>query len=189
MNWKVQKYQGVPRLGHLQTHTISSQPRYDHFDTAAYSIDFSFLLFWELCAAGAPRYVLPGYPKFFACFSLRRISTSGTPFCSLFPPQAAVANVPTSIPLHILLILVLCRFGSFVQPGRPVMSCPGARNFLPRSRGLQISTSGTPFCSLFPPQAAVANVPTSIPLHIPRHYTKSPAQNQDTSRGGFFVVQ
>jgi len=34
MNRKVQKYQGVPRLGHLQTHTISSQPRYDHFDTS-----------------------------------------------------------------------------------------------------------------------------------------------------------
>ena len=36
MNRKVQKYQGVPRLGHLQTHTISSQPRYDHFDTSPY---------------------------------------------------------------------------------------------------------------------------------------------------------
>ena len=59
MNRKVQKYQGVPRLGHLQTHTISSQPRYDHFDTAAYKITAvpyygTFLLRWQVLCADFP---------------------------------------------------------------------------------------------------------------------------------------
>ena len=33
---KSQQYQGVARSGKEMTDTISSQPRYDHFDTAAY---------------------------------------------------------------------------------------------------------------------------------------------------------
>ena len=52
-----------------------------------------------------PRYVLPAYPKFFARLSLHKISTAATPFCSLHPPPAAVANVPTSISLRIWLCL------------------------------------------------------------------------------------
>ena len=44
-----------------------------------------------------PRYVLLRCPNFFARCSLRKISTAATPFCSLHPPPAAVANVPTSI--------------------------------------------------------------------------------------------
>ena len=81
---------------------ISSQPRYDHFDISAYMFSSvgnktSDLIF---SSNGEPRYVLPVYPKFSARCSLRKISTAATPFCSLHPPPAAVANVPTSISLH-----------------------------------------------------------------------------------------
>ena len=44
------------------------------------------------------------------------------------------------------------------------MSCCGAQNLL-LAYAHQILTAATPFCSLFPPPAAVANVPTSISLH------------------------
>ena len=116
---------------------ISSQPRYDHFDTSPYMLTrhteinaifsciripvrtgivletmecpkpawlkgfrrFGFRLAKKI--SSQPRYVLLRCPKFFARCSLRKISTAATPFCSLLPPQAAVANVPTSIRLHL----------------------------------------------------------------------------------------
>ena len=50
-----------------------------------------------------------------------------------------------------------------MEAGSPVMSCCGARNSsLAKAR--RISTAATPFCLLFLPQAALANVPTSIRL-------------------------
>ena len=36
-------------------------------------------------------------PEICCSLSLRQISTAATPFCSLNPPQAAVANVPTAV--------------------------------------------------------------------------------------------
>ena len=39
-------------------------------------------------------------PEILCSLAARRISTAATPYCSLYPPQAALANVPASIPLH-----------------------------------------------------------------------------------------
>jgi len=55
-------------------------------------------------------------------------STAATPFCSLYLPPAAVANVPTSIRLRIYKpdcsdSLLFC----FFRTGSPVMPCCGAR--------------------------------------------------------------
>ena len=44
-------------------------------------------------------YVLLRCPKFFARIA-HKISTAATPFCSLYLPPAALANVPTSISLR-----------------------------------------------------------------------------------------
>ena len=112
---------------------ISSQPRYDHFDTAAYSIYLRqkqkpgcqpryVLLQQRLCLRGFHRspiaLLLPllfarffrhrrrsqtspvAVPEIFRSLSAHKISTAATPFCSLLPPPAALANVPTLIPLH-----------------------------------------------------------------------------------------
>ena len=98
--WWRREWDSNPRV--IAHKLISSQPRYDHFDISAYMliprrrINAIFFL-----PNGEPRYVLLRCPKFSARCSLRKISTAATPFCSLLPPPAAVANVPTSISLHI----------------------------------------------------------------------------------------
>ena len=52
-----------------------------------------------------------------------------------------------------------------MDTGRPVMCCCGAQNLL-LAKARQILTAATPYCSLCLPQAALANVPTSIRLPI-----------------------
>ena len=85
---------------------ISSQPRYDRFDTAAYllnsrrSVDLLFYSSFSAVMRG-PVMSCCGARNFLLVFRLRKISTAATPFCSLYPPPAALANVPASIPLHI----------------------------------------------------------------------------------------
>ena len=117
---------------------VSSQPRYDHFDISAYMLNsvLEYNAYLIFLSNGGIRYVPLRCPKFFARCTLRKISTAAVPYCSLYPPQAAVANVP------------LC----------------GVRLCL-RLMPLQSTTAAVPYCSLYPPQAAVANVPTSISLH------------------------
>ncbi len=44
-------------------------------------------------------------PEIFNSQNARKISTAATPYCSLNPPQAALANVPASILMRIYLIL------------------------------------------------------------------------------------
>ena len=42
-------------------------------------------------------------PEIFCSLSAHKISTTATPYCSLFPPLAALTNVPTSVTLHMKL--------------------------------------------------------------------------------------
>ena len=88
----------------LSPKLISSQPRYDHFDTSAYMIKLGKSLIFVVYPAGSPRYAPLRFPKFQARLSLREISTAAAPYCSLDLPPAALANVPTSIRLHIYLL-------------------------------------------------------------------------------------
>ena len=81
-----------------EDYLISSQGRYDHFDTLPYgfvwlSENFRYTVAGPLCPVAVPK----------ICCSLthRQILTAATPFCSLHPPPAALANVPTSIRFHI----------------------------------------------------------------------------------------
>ncbi len=71
----------------------------------------------------------------------------------------------SSIRLHIYLIYKLLETENIRKRGAPL--CPVA---VPKiCYGLerrQILTAATPYCSLHLPQAALANVPTSIRLHI-----------------------
>ena len=84
---------------------ISSQPRYDRFDTAAYllnshrSINAKFHYSLSAVMRG-PVMSCCGTRNFLLGFCLHKISTAVTPFCSLHPPPAALANVPTSITLR-----------------------------------------------------------------------------------------
>ena len=65
----------------------------------------------------------------------------------------------TSIPLHIRLFLKRTVWGASLCPvAVPEICCSHSLR--------QISTAATPYCSLDLPPAALANVPTSIPLHI-----------------------
>ena len=81
---------------------ISSQPRYDHFDISPYIIKLKASLIFVSYSAGGPVMSCCGARNFLIAFALK-ISTAATPFCSLHLPPAALANVPTSISLHILL--------------------------------------------------------------------------------------
>ena len=82
-------------------HLISSQGRYDHFDTYPYMLNpvareklhYSAFESGPLCPVAVP--------EIFCLLFAHKISTAATPFCSLHPPQAALANVPTSIPIRI----------------------------------------------------------------------------------------
>ena len=77
-----------------EDYLISSQGRYDHFDTLPYgfvwlSENFRYTMVGPLCPVAVP--------KICCSLSLRQILTAATPFCSLYPPPAALANIPTSI--------------------------------------------------------------------------------------------
>ena len=83
------------RMEILSCHWISSQPRYDHFDTSpSYGKSPKETCFSVSDTSGAPRYVPLRCPKFYARYTHRRISTAAAPFCSLILPLAALANVP-----------------------------------------------------------------------------------------------
>ena len=46
-------------------------------------------------------------PEIFCSLTARMISTAATPFCSLHPPPAALANVPASVTLQIYLYAIV----------------------------------------------------------------------------------
>ena len=77
---------------------FSRPPRYDHFDNLPFMLNLKMRstiiikLFGSasLCPVAVPE-------KIFASVGARFYSTAATPFCSLHLPQAALANVPTSI--------------------------------------------------------------------------------------------
>ena len=95
-------------------------------------------------------------------------STAATPFCSLDLPQAALANVPTSITFRLCLTQNEFNKQYLIMRLRLVMSCCGARKDHRIRRCSVFSTAATPFCSLDLPQAALANVPTSITFRMHR---------------------
>ena len=85
---------------------ISSQPRYDHFDTSPYMIKLKVSLIFVCYRTGLPVMSCCGSPKFVVRQPAHQISTAATPFCSLHLPLAALANVPVGSALchkyHIL---------------------------------------------------------------------------------------
>ena len=94
--------EGFEPPGGVTLQLISSQPRYDHFDTSPY-----FLIRDNFCGeitmiSSQPRYVLLRCPK--KPSGLRFSSAyfdRGHSLSSLFLPQAALASLPTSIHLRI----------------------------------------------------------------------------------------
>jgi hypothetical protein len=54
--------------------------------------DIQFFKTAQLCPVAVP--------EIFFSLSARKISTAATPYCSLHPPQAALANVPASVTLR-----------------------------------------------------------------------------------------
>ena len=72
-------------------------------------------------------------------------------------PDAELANPRQRRDISYRCILYIF---DFVLEGCPVMSCCGTQN-LSLAFARQILTAATPFCSLYLPQAALANVPTS----------------------------
>ena len=56
---------------------------------------------FNFCYNGQARYALLRCPKFVHLAFARRISTAAIAYGSLYLPQAALANAPTSIPLRI----------------------------------------------------------------------------------------
>ena len=98
-----------PRV--LSHKLISSQPRYDHFDTSAYSIKLAGARKLPDDINGAPRYVPLRCPKFPARLRSRNFDRCHS-VRSLYLPPAALATVPTSIPLH---SLHFCNIGIIAQ--------------------------------------------------------------------------
>ena len=91
---------GIRTLVRFWRKLISSQPRYDHFDTSPCK---KYSVFGENNRISSqPRYVPLRCPKFVIRYA-HQILTAATPFCSLHLPPAALANVPTSISLRMLL--------------------------------------------------------------------------------------
>ena len=72
-------------------------------------------------------------------------------------PDAELANPRQRRDISYRCILYIF---DFVLEGCPVMSCCGAQN-LSLAFARQFLTAATPFCSLYLPRAALANVPTS----------------------------
>ena len=116
--------------------TISSRSRYDHFDTSPYLVVFEF------CTAFARPELKCIHPKFKKNEAFARYCEKTRAFEGCGVISSATFRVGA------------------------VMSCCGIRNFFARCSLLKISTAATPFCSLHPPPAAVANVPTPISLRI-----------------------
>ena len=79
---------------------ISSQPRYDHFDISPHMIKLKTSLIFKIHLAGRPVMSCCGTQNLLLAFA-RQILTAATPYCSLYLPPVALANVPTSIYLHI----------------------------------------------------------------------------------------
>ena len=105
MHGKVQKPQclcGIVREASFIYASVSSQPRYDHFDTSPYMLNsyLSITNYSIFIERGAPLCPVAVPEKIFV-LERRIFSTAATPFCSLHLPPAALANVPTSIRLRI----------------------------------------------------------------------------------------
>ncbi len=82
---------------------ISSHVRYDHFDTSPYMLTFneSLTLYYSIVLITDCPLCPDRVPKTLSALRAK-VLTSVTPFCSLHRPQDALANVPTSILLHII---------------------------------------------------------------------------------------
>ncbi len=148
-------------------YTLSSQSRYDHFDTSPYIPTcfhrvFSYSFFAKRDVPLCPVAVSRNFSMHFRA----KISTAATPFCSLLLPPAALTNVPSSILLRIYQpAFTGCFPILFSRNGTSryvLLRCP---KLFMHFRA-KISTAATPFCSLLLPPAALANVPTSILLRI-----------------------
>jgi len=84
------------------------------------------MILYEEIISSQPRYVLLRCPKFFVRFRLQNFDRCHS-LCSLLPPPAAVASLPTSIPLHIKRNRSDEIFRRFLQLPCDYISC-GAEN-------------------------------------------------------------
>ena len=84
------------------TSSISSQPRYDRFDTAPYILHclrrYNLVVLFDRHGA-SPVMSCCGAQNLLLAYA-RQILTAATPYASLYPPQAALGNGSASIPLH-----------------------------------------------------------------------------------------
>ncbi len=84
---------------------ISSQPRYDRFDTSPYlsNPDEGFNALFN-CRTGQAPLCPVAVPEISCSLNAHEISTAASPIRALHPPPAALANGATSIPLRIYQI-------------------------------------------------------------------------------------
>ena len=106
-------------------------------------------------------------PEIFCSRRAHKIPTAATPYCSLYLSPTALANVPTSIPLHIYSIFrnKLFNLQTVCHNGCPLCPVAVPEIFCSR-RAHKIPTAATPYCSLYLSPTALANVPTWIPRNI-----------------------
>ena len=94
-------------------------------------------------------------PEIFCSLIARKISTAATPYCSLHPPQAALANVPTSVSLRMAL---RGEHTLYITSGRRCQGAAGGlrppRNDGGRGRCAARSSSRAP--GVFPQEGAAA---------------------------------
>ena len=134
----------------VAVNSISSRARYDRFDTPP-CMNLSMILYKRIISS-QPRYALLRCPKFFAHCTHRRISTAATRSTPLVPPPAAVVSLPTSIRLHIPIIISTLLWkikglaGYRRWPAGPGVSAPA----LPPEAPLTAKPAGV-YCHWCPP--------------------------------------